>query len=109
MYIMERKIILISILSVIAILSLVALVTGSFGYITFSLFGFPILFYTQREVFSKIQWIIMITLLLLITVASVNLLANLKGHFLYYYEFLATMIILGIALAWTPDREEVKE
>lgn len=106
---MERKITLISILSLVTILSFVALITGSFGYVTVSLFGFPILFYTQREVFSKIQWIIMILLLVLITVASVNLLANLKGHFLYYYEFVASLIIMVIALVWTPDKIEVPE
>nr|WP_321453355.1 hypothetical protein [uncultured Carboxylicivirga sp.] len=105
---MERRVILILILSITAILSLIALVTGAYGYVTVSLFGFPVLFYTQQNVLSKIQWVVMITLLLIITVASVNLLANLTGNLMYYYEFLSSLLITIITLSWSPDKVEIK-
>jgi hypothetical protein len=106
---MERKIILVSILSLVSLLALVALFTGDYGYITASLFGFPILFYTQREVFHKIHWIIMITVLLLVTVASVNLLGNFTGNLLYYYELFGSLIVLILSLVLNTDEAEVKE
>ncbi len=106
---MERKIILITTLSLIALLALVAMFMGKYGYVTVSLFGYPILYYTQRDVFSRIQWIVLIVTLLLITVTSVNLLANLTGHLLFYYEFFGSLLVLLLTLAWTPDKETMNE
>lgn len=103
---MQQKITLVSILILISLLALVAMFTGSYGYTTVALFGYPILFYSLRHGFEKVQWIILIITLLLVTVTSMNLLANLKGHLLYYYEAIASIAMLVLTLLYKPAQIE---
>ncbi|MCU4175751.1 hypothetical protein [Carboxylicivirga sp. N1Y90] len=100
---MERKIAIVSLLSIIAILALLSVIFSSYGYTTFALILFPYLLYIMGKRYPNFNWVILVTGLFLITTSSVNIMANLTGHLLFYYEFAACCFIFLMSFQFTAD------
>ncbi len=97
---MERKVTIISLLSITVILALISIFTSSYGYITAASIAFPFILLLMNEDFKNLHWVILMVGMFLITISSVNLMANFKGHFLFYYEFIACLFIFSISFLY---------
>lgn len=104
---MERKVSIITLLSVIVLLALISIFTSSHGYVAAACIAFPFVLLLMNEDFKNLHWVILVVGMLLITISSVNLLANLQGHFMFYYEMIACIFIFSISFLYKEGSSKI--